>query len=73
MVEITNNLLTEAYQKGWKVLAILPYPHPEDSYMVKCVIENQKNEFVSYIYNRGFNLGYYFDNPIDAARHMNER
>jgi hypothetical protein len=73
LFETVNEALTAAYLKNWKVIAIEPFPHPEDSFMIKCVVVNHKNEAVSYVFNRGFQSGYYFDNELDAARHMNNR
>jgi hypothetical protein len=73
LIETINEMLTEAYKLNYKVIAVKPFNHPQDDYMVKCVVVNHKLEAVSYIFNRGFNLGHYFGNELDAVADMNER
>jgi hypothetical protein len=63
-----NQTITEAKNQGYELIAVMPFTHPADSYMIKCVILNKKGEYVSYIFNRGFQLGHYFDNELDAVR-----
>lgn len=75
-METVNILLTEAYKKGWRVLAIRDLPHENDSYLMYCVVENNKSEFVSYLFNASFpsfQSGHYFENMLDAIHDMNKR
>lgn len=78
-IEVINMLLTQAYLQNFKVIGILELPHPDDWYLKYCVVENSSGEHVSYTYNAtignhgSFQTGIYFEEMVDALRHMGDR
>jgi hypothetical protein len=69
LTETKQRMEQEAKRKGWKLIANRPVSdHPADSYLMYAVIQNDKGEFVSYLFNghTGFVLGHYYTNEADA-------
>lgn len=73
LTQTINKMMNEAKEKNYEIFGILPFDHPDDYFMIKCVIMNEKREIVSYIYNRGFQSGNYCKNLSAALTHMKSR
>lgn len=75
--EVTEQLMDACDKKGWEwIMSRAVSNHPDDWYLLYCVIINEKNEAVSYIFNAEFdefNLGHYFNDTVNAMRHCEER
>lgn len=75
VIETVNTLLVDVNSRGWEIVGILPYKHKDDYYLARCLIRNEKNMWVSYIYNvnSGFHNGNYFESYEEALEDFKNR
>jgi hypothetical protein len=66
-----------ASSKGWKLFMYKSVSdNPDDANLAYCLVENQKNEFVTYLFNKefkGFYQGHYFKDLKVAIEDYNKR
>lgn len=76
-IESTDHLQKSADEKKWEIISFRTVSsHPDDTYLLYCVIKNHKEEYVSYLFNaefKSFNWGHYFYDLELAQEHMENR